>query len=357
MMATVREASVADRSRLLTFLLETPIDLGTAFALDRRPDFDALLRLRGQFRTFLADVHGRIAGVITALWHEADDASVVVGEIVDFRVAPWARGGRVAYRLIQAAKGAFESARVGWVVCLIGDHNRLARGMVDGSAGLPTLAPLTRYTSVHLVPWRRPVRRTGDGWQVDRATAGDGEAVRWTRRHALARQRLAPTETWCWPDPEGRHHAWIARDVSGRVIGGLVMWDSDAVRRLRVVRYGAGDQALRWITHAAGLLGLMVSMPPPGDALRLWASRWMAVATGVQASAVVRALVHAALADGLTARRHVLQFNLPTDDPLLALMPGGLRSVTHSTLYGRPLIEGAALASPAGVFHADLALI
>lgn len=357
MTTLVREASVEDRTLLLAFLLETPIDLGTAFALDRRPDFDALLRLRGQSRTFLAEVNGRIAGLITALWHEADSPPIVVGEIVDFRVAPWARGGRVAYRLLQAAKGAFELAQVAWVVCLIGDRNTAARGMLAGAAGLPPLPPLTRYTSVHLVPWRKPVRLAGDGWQVRRASAADAEAVGWTRRHAQARQRLTPCGPWHWPDPGDRHRAWIAHDPSGRMLGGLVMWEGDDVRRLRVMRYGAGDQTLRWITQAGGLVGLMVPMPAPGGALRLWASRWMAVAADAVGPTIVRALVNAALADGISAGRHVLQFTLPSGDPVLDWIPRGLRSITQSTLYGRPLGYSTGEAAPAGTFHADVALI
>jgi hypothetical protein len=102
------------------------IEAGTVFVLDRRPDFGALPGLRGVFRSFLAFEGERLAGTVTALCRKAieRDRVVLVGEVIDFRVAAWARGGRAAFLLLRAAYEAFCVYGVDWIACLIGDRNR-----------------------------------------------------------------------------------------------------------------------------------------------------------------------------------------------------------------------------------------
>src|SRR6185437_8041075 len=115
-MISVREATPEDGRALIDFLRMTPLSAGTEFVLDRSPDFSALLRLRGTSRTFLAVSHERLAGTVTALWHDARDGRgrVRVGEVVDLRVAEWARGSRAVARLLGAARDAFAEAGVDW---------------------------------------------------------------------------------------------------------------------------------------------------------------------------------------------------------------------------------------------------
>ena len=135
--------------------------------------------------------------------------------------------------------------------------------------------------------------------------------------------------------------------------GWLVRWQSapDAAR-------GA---LLAEGTRLAQACGLANALPPPGDALRVWASRWLGVREGRldAARALVRAALHAAVAKHI----HVVQVNLPEDDPLLHALPPYPRSTYWSTLYGCPL-EGGARAQPAtssraghGPYHVDLALV
>jgi GNAT superfamily N-acetyltransferase len=113
------------------------------------PDFNALLRLRGRFRTFCAYEGERLVGIATALWDERrdGDATVRVGEFVDLRVASAARGGRAARRLLQKVLKVFEEVDAQWICAVIGDQNRAARRLVEGKAGLPRIVPLTRYVS------------------------------------------------------------------------------------------------------------------------------------------------------------------------------------------------------------------
>jgi hypothetical protein len=350
------EAGPADGPRLAAFLLENPVGAGTDFVLDRSPDFNALLGLRGRFRTFCACEGNHLVGTATALWDERTDegVSVRVGELVDLRVASASRGGRTARHLLAAALRAFEEADVQWLCALIGDDNRAATSLVDGKAGFPRLAPLTRYVSVHLIAARIPFP-TGGRVEVRSATTEDAHVIRETSARAHRGQRLTPTRPFEWPDSSGRHRAWLASGVDGEVIGGLVVWDGFDVRRVRVMRYAGADHVLRLVTGGLARLRLATPLPPPGGALRMWASR--ALWNDHGHAAVTRGLVAASLRAACLSGVHVVQLNFPEGDPLLGHLPPYPRSSFRSTIHGARRDGRHGHEAPSAAFFSDLALV
>lgn len=355
---TLREATADDWPEVVNLFLSTPLEAGTAFVLDRRPDFGALPALRGRFRTFLVRQEGRLAGTVTALWHDGRDGvrTITVGEVIDFRVAPWARRGRAAFLLLRAAYHAFVTEKADWVVCLIGNENRTALPCVAQRAGLPLLAPLQEYASIHFVAWRVPRVFASRSVNVREAVAADAAVIREACDQLTAQERFAPLESMVWPDPSGRHHAWIAFRPDGTTAGVLVVWDSRPVRQIRVVRYAASDGPLRAITRVAALMGLAVPLPDAGGVLGLWASRCVAVRHG--GAETLRALLGAALTAAVGAGQSVVQLNLAKDDPLLQRLPPYPRSTFTSTLYGAPLGgDNVAAEAQTGRFHVDIARV
>ena len=233
-MIVVREAGTEDGPSLVRLFAAAPVRAGTDFILDRGPDFFGLLRARGQFRTFIAEEDGRLAGSATALWHDAREsgASERVGEIVDVRAAEWARGGRAVIPLLNAVSDAFRAAHVDWAVCLIADRNRAAASLVRGAWGFPIFEALHRWASVHYMAVRAPlagIRRV----RIREAVPSDASILGELSATTTGSWRLAPPELFAWPDPAGRHRAWIAEDYSGRAIAGLVIWDASDFRRVR----------------------------------------------------------------------------------------------------------------------------
>jgi len=353
----IREVTSRDSAEVAGFLMETPIAAGTVFTFDRRPDFGALLRLRGTPRTFIAIIGSRIAGIVTAVWHDTMDGDVCgrVGEIADLRVANWARGGRIAFRLIQAVHQAFDDARVDWATCIIGDRNEDARGLVRGQAGLPSLQPLTLYVSVHFIAHRMRVPRPPPGIAIREAGANDGELVNHVVEESTKGRQLVSHATLAWPDSHGSHRAWLATDAHGRLIGGLVVWDGTGVRQIRVSRYSKADQTLRLLTIVAARFRIVAPLPEPGGVLHVWSSRWFVVSSSNHR--VGRALVAAALRRAADEGCHVLQINLPRGDPLLSMLPFGARATYGSTLYGCALRASSRPASSSATYHADVALV
>jgi hypothetical protein len=350
----VREATAADWPQVTELFLATPVQSGTSFMLDRRPDFGALPGLRGQFRTFVVHQGERLAGTVTALWHRAMDGEeqVTVGEIIDLRVAPWARGAGVTLHLLRAVHGSFMDARVDWILSLIGKQNQPARAVTARWASLPALAPLEDFASVHFMALRVPQWRSG--LTVREAGPSDALMVADFCASREATERFATPGTIPWPDPTGRHRAWLAFGPCGAPRGALVAWDGEAVRRLRIVRYRAADLPLRALTGVTAMFGRSAPLPVPGDVLRLWATRLVVVRSG--GAQTLRALVDAALGSAVAAGRHVLQVNLHGRDPLLQQLPPYPRSTYWTTLYGGPLDDRpAAKPSSTERFHVDIA--
>jgi hypothetical protein len=352
----VREATERDWHAVTEFFLSTPLESGTVFVLDRHPDFAVLPGLRGVFRSFLAFEGERLAGTVTALCRKATERGqmVIVGEVIDFRVAAWARGGRAAFLLLRAAYEAFCAHGVDWITCLIGSQNRATLPLVARRAGFPKLVALGGFASVHFIGWRVPALVEPNGLTVRAATAGDATMVAELSAEALGGDLLSPAEPIRWPDAAGLHRAWIASGPDGTLRGMLLIWDGETVRRLRILRYRTADLPLRCVTRVGAWLGMTSPLPSTGGVLGLWASRVVAIRHG--GSVTLRALLRAALRDAAVAGRSVVQLNLHGLDPLLRELPKYPSSMYRSTLYGCPWrSDSVDPSSPAERYYADLA--
>jgi len=353
----LREATAADWPEIADFFLATPLQSGTSFVLDRRPNFGALPALRGQFRTFMVFQRQRLVGTATALWHLARDSpdTTTLGEVIDLRVAPSARGGRAISHLLHAVYAVFVAERVDWIVCLIGKHNRAAISTVAGRVGLPRLEVLEDFASVHFIAARIPRLFAVPGVTVRAAEASDASLLTEFCAESYATQRFAPTESLQWPHPTGRYRAWLAFETDGTPCGALVIWDGESVRRLRIVRYSTADLPLRIAVGVAAHWGMANPLPAPNQVFGLWASSVVAVRQ--DDGRILRALLDAALAAAVAAGQNVLQINLSAQDPLLHRLPPYPRSTYWSTLYGCRRQTASISHHSSKRHHADLARV
>jgi hypothetical protein len=353
----LREATAADWPEIADFFLTTPLQSATSFVLDRRPDFGALPALRGQFRTFLVFQRQRLVGTATALWHVARDGAdtTTLGEVIDLRVAPCARGGRAISQLLHAVYAVFVAERVDWMVCLIGKRNRAAIPTVAGRVGLPRLEFLEDFASVHFIAARIPRLFAAPGVTVRAAEASDASLLTEFCAEFYAAKRFAPSEPLEWPHPTGRYRAWLAFEPDGTPCGALVIWDGESVRRLRIVRYSSADLPLRIAVGVAARCGMANPLPAPNEVFGVWASSLVAVRQGN--GRTLRALLDAALAAAVAAGQNVLQINLSAQDPLLRRLPPYPRSTYWSTLYGCQRHAGSISHNSSERHHADLARV
>jgi hypothetical protein len=296
-------------------------------------------------------------GTATALWHLARDGldTTTLGEIIDLRVAPCARGGRAISHLLHAVYAVFVAERVDWIVCVIGKNNRAAIPTVAGRVGLPRLEFLEDFASVHFIAGRIPRLFAASGVTVRAAEASDASLLTQLCAESFATRRFAPSESLEWPDPTGRYRAWLAFKPDGTPCGALVMWDGEPVRRLRIVRYSAADVPLRIAVGVAARLGMANPLPAPHEVFSMWASSVVAVrhADG----RTLHSLLDAALAAAVAAGQNVLQLNLSAQDPLLRRLPPYPRSTYWSSLYGYQRDPGVISHHPARRHHVDLARV
>ena len=354
----VREARAEDGPAILRLFAAAPVRAGTAFLLDRSPDFFALLRTRGRWQTFVAEDGRRLAGIATALWYDARDgqAAARVGEIVDLRVAEWARGRRASLLLLGAVSEVLRAVHVDWAVCVIADRNRAAASLVRGVAGFPTFSVLEHWASLHYLAVRSPRVPLTRRSRVREAVSGDAALLTELSIGSTQGWRLMPRELFSWPDPLGRHRAWIAENGAGQPVAGLVTWSASDLRKIRIARYAPGDSVLRLALAVAAPLGAAVALPAEGQVLKMWAARWIGALPSHEAAIadVVRAAVGAAVTEGV----HVVQINVPSSRAeslrALPLLP---RSTFRSTLFGVSL-RGPSAERPDGrTFYADLAAV
>ncbi len=280
---------------------------------------------------------------------------VIVGEVIDFRVAAWARGGRAAFLLLRAAYEAFCAHGVDWISALSASQNRATLPLVARRAGFPKLVALGGFASVHFIGWRVPSLVEPNGLTVRAATAADATMVAELSAEALGgesaltggadrggRTRLACTE----PGSQARRMALCA----------ACCWSGTAKQCAAFGFFAIGRPTCRFdASPASGAwLGMTSPLPSPGGVLGLWASRVVTIRHG--GSVTLRALLRAALRDAAVAGRSVVQLNLHGLDPLLRELPKYPSSIYRSTLYGCPWrSDSVDPSSPAERYYADLA--
>ncbi len=352
----LREADAADDAMLAEFMLGTPIESETAFVMDRTPRFSALPDLRGRSRTFIVEEDRRTSGIATALWRTAWDGGeqVVVGELLDVRIAEWARGGRTAYVLISAVCEALRAEGARHLFCLIGRHNQAAIVLTGGRAGLPQVRPLASFASANLIAFGLPRLIFRGGPLVRPANEADAALIGEFLARQTACERFAPTDPMPWPDPSGRTRAWLAFADDGSPAGALIAWDGEDVRRIRVTRYRRQDTALRTAVSLAFPFGLAAPLPRPGGVLSIWATQLLAMGQG--GGRTLHKLVAAALKSCAHNAGNILQINLQAEDPALRQLARYPRSTFQTTLYGGALVPGGEITTHAGEsFYNDIA--
>jgi hypothetical protein len=364
---TLREATASDNEALCDLLVKVGIASGTAFSLDRNPDFFALLRCRGESRTFVVETRERrVVGVVSVLWHLAHSGpgavgeACRVGEIVDLRVAPECRYTRATFLLLEAACAALAEAQATWLTCLIGAKNHLAAALTHSGQRVPRLRPLTTYASVHYPTWQGFAKPHASVRALASEAAAATAAEATGGRDALVPVGLPLTFASERALGEIETRGWVIERGS-RPLAGLVLSDLSAVRRVRVNRYAPSDWPLLGVTSVLAGLGRATALPGPGGALKIWATRCVWAENAQQLARLIRAAMRVAGEHGV----HVLQVNVAESSPVAKLLPRGPRSTFYSTLFGERVVASAdarrlrvapAETAVSTVYFADVAL-
>lgn len=156
-MVLIREATEADNEALQQLNREAPMQGDITIRVERIPDFFAINRKIGPFKTMVAETHGRIVGVLTIARHPAVLEGKVqeIGVIRDIKIHPDFRGSTALYRLLytflQYALG--QKWNILYATALKGNIKVIS--LMGGRAGLPSLVPAGHFIQFNLFPKRR----------------------------------------------------------------------------------------------------------------------------------------------------------------------------------------------------------
>lgn len=341
----VRLATDADNAALIELAAACPMEGDLTLCIDRAPDFFALNRLEGD-RWKVAVVDGRdghpIACVATAerrAWVHGRAAPIVYAG--DLKVHPEFRDTRTADSLERfvcdtARDTAGDSTPI--LLTMLAGNSAMER-RADGPRGLPRLH---RFATLHsfAIPllWRRRPLTGAPDLHVSHGTRGDLQEM------AELWSAVAPTRQFTAALDADSLAGWIdaapglevsdyllARDGRGKLLGFVAMWDQQALKTLRVLRYSPALSIVRGaVTTLAPFVGA-TAPPPIGEPLRYASAVHLCVPT--DRPDVLRALVMAAYSRLHGSGRVFMNFALDSRDPLVGALRGLLATPTAIHAY------------------------
>lgn len=333
--ARARLAGPDDNAAILALMGDVPMQGNLALATRRDPDFFALYRLqRGTHHLWIDDGPGGggpLVGMGGLLVRDGflDDAAMPVGYLGDLRV----RGhGRERLAFPQVYAHLFHQA-----IEATGCEHYLTAIIADNASALRALSPAQKQTravqphyhlltpfdmaAIHFLRRHRPA--PPPGLHVRRATEADVPAI----VALLARDHQRRPFGWRFDDGEFEHRlrAWpgfslaqtfVVSDNKDQLLGVTTCWDTAAVKRYRVLRYGG---QMVWVKRGLGLLSQLTGTAPlpevGGDFRYFYLTNLSIIDDDPR---VMQALVNGVYAAHVDAGYHFFAFPLYPGDPLAA---------------------------------------
>lgn len=156
-MILIREATEADNEALQQLNREAPMRGNLTIRVERIPDFFAINRRIGPFKTMVAETGGRIAGVLTIARHPAVLEGKVqeIGVIRDIKIHPDFRGSTALFRLLYTFLQYALNQKWNILYATALKGNARVISLMGGRAGLPSLVPAGHFIQFNFFPKRR----------------------------------------------------------------------------------------------------------------------------------------------------------------------------------------------------------
>ena len=344
----VREATPADNDELLALASRCPMRGDVSLCVSRAPDFFALNVLEGDaWRVGVAeDRDGRIVGCVAVAARDAwvHGRSTRIAYASDLKVDPAHRRMGVADSLTVWGRDACRAlvADDAPVLITVLAGNTPMERRAQNRRGMPHFDRIGTFRSSAIsLLWRRRAATDVD-LRITQACESDLEEMAELWTHVARGRQFAPAfdagELARWieraPDLEISSYR-LARRANGRIAGFLALWDQDAFKQLRVVRYSPRLAAFRaGFNLAAPLLGA-AKLPPAGGQMRYLATVHVCAAM----PSVLRALLIGSYNEWRGRGYPFFTIGLDRRDPLQTALDG---------LFAQPTDVDAYACTPAG---------
>ena len=376
--ARARIATVDDNAAILELMADVPMQGNLALATQRDPDFFALYDLqRGRNVLWVDDAaDGRLAGMGGILVRDGflDDVAMPVGYLGDLRTRGFVRE-RLAFPQVYAHlfhRAVEQTGCEHYLTAILADNAAAAKALTSSSSSAgsssssskrrpqPHYHPLTSFDMANVHFLRKHTARPTPGLTVRRAVVDDLPAI----TALLAADHEKRPFGWRFDDGEFEHRlahwpgftlheTFLVHDDTGVLRGVCTCWDTSAVKRYRVLRYGG---QMLWVKRGLSLLSSLTGTAPLPDVGHDFRYFYLTNLSIVDDDPrVFQALVDAVYAAHVDDGFHFFAFPLYPDDPLAAgtrgyfvrRVPFQLHAVTSSSRRrtdwpgGRPGFEMA----------------
>ena len=257
------DANSTEHDRALRqLLMDNPMPGWVTLAMTREPNYFAGMQRFGQEWAVLAQEDTAWTGMYhCARWMAyVNGQPTPVGYLGGLRVAPHARHRRHAFRkgyasILQLNPFPAPSYWFSSIAC----DNTPARRLLEAQVpGLPRYTPLG---SMHTYSLRTQSAPTPAGWQ--RCPPSDGPA--WCATYRAHAHPISPVLT-----PENMHTlgaTFYGHYSEGRMTACFALWNQQAYKQIRAVRYRPPLGALRPLYNVYATLTGRIPLPAPGETL------------------------------------------------------------------------------------------
>jgi hypothetical protein len=281
----IREASHDDNAQLLALTEQCPMQGSVGVLIDRKPDFFSLLRLKGEFKAFIAVTDNRIVGSFALVVKRAYIHRVpeYIGYLCDMKILPSFRRSRVAYLLMRAMNAYMRTLPINLYLCVISQGNRQVESLLQGRAGIPAPEKTSHFHVFHLFPRKKDI----DSGKPLHAFA---EFYR-NQIISLLNQYYRDFEfasVFAASDAIEGDVSWVALE-NGKVSAFISLTDTSACKQNIVIRI---PRHLKILLHAARLFWPGMKLPQEGAALRILNVKYLAFSPDARPLALL--LIHRA---------------------------------------------------------------
>lgn len=193
-MVSYRLAGESDNEQLLHLTRQVGMSGDTGLVIDRRPDFFALLKRRGESRTFIAEDGDKIIGAICVSISNVfvNGQQTTAAYVGDFKVAESYRRSGIGAELVNRLHDYLKSIDADLVVLTLASGNRKPLSFFKNRPGVPDFQSVGVF-NVYQFPGQANGRQHSGKYRVESSPPTD-ELVEFLNKH-YRRYELGPVIT------------------------------------------------------------------------------------------------------------------------------------------------------------------
>jgi hypothetical protein len=157
----IREATIKDNTDLLRLTEDCPMNGAIKLIVARKPDFFALLKLRGgSYKLFVAEKDQRIVGSFAIVIKDVhiNSQPVRAGYLCDLKIAQSHRNSLLAYRLLIVMYEYMKTLLLDYFFCVIARGNKEVVNLLSGRSGIPKAFLVSEFKVFQFFPLKKSIR-------------------------------------------------------------------------------------------------------------------------------------------------------------------------------------------------------